>query len=281
MPPRLVSGPTGVAGATPPEGRLNEVDPATLDEALVRYVRPQSFPVAVGFTRANEEPPPKLKRPKRDLGIQVAVCQSFAMARRYGWGLAVGREDLSCPLAHVAFGFSPNLPFYEEGNLCVEMYTKDAVGGARSEAAVPKFPLGHHELLLIAPLGRAPYAPRVIVFYGSGAQVMRLVAAALYERGGQLVSHHAARIDCAELVIRTLQTGEPQVVLPCYGDRVFGQTGDDEMAFSWPYERSAQLIAGLEGTHQGGVRYPVPSFLRYTGEFPAKYRELSRQWEES
>jgi uncharacterized protein (DUF169 family) len=118
------------------------------------------------------------------------------------------------------------------------------------------------------------------VFYGNGAQVMRLLAAALFKRGGQLVSHHAARIDCAELVIRTMKSGEPQVVLPCYGDRVFAQTGDDEMAFSWPFGFSGELIEGLEGTHRGGVRYPIPSYLHYTGEFPEKYQELSRLWDD-
>jgi hypothetical protein len=29
----------------------------------------------------------------------------------------------------------------------------------------------------------------------------------------------------------------------------------------------------LEGTHKGGVRYPIPSFLRYTGEFPEHYKK--------
>jgi uncharacterized protein (DUF169 family) len=256
------------------------VDAATLDRALQQYVRPQSFPVAVRPATASETIPPKLKRPKRDLGIQVAICQTIALSRRYGWGLAVGREDLSCPLAHVAFGYSPSLPFYEQGNLCVEMYTKDAAAGARSEAAVPKLPLGTLDTLWVAPLARAPFEPEVVVFYGYGAQVMRLVAAALYHRGGQLVSHHAARIDCAELIIRTRQTGEPQVVVPCYGDRVFAQTGDDEMAFAWPFALSEEIASGLEGTHQGGVRFPVPSFLRYTGEFPEKYKDLARQWDE-
>jgi uncharacterized protein (DUF169 family) len=251
---------------------------AELDRTLSEFVRPQHFPLAVGFAAAGAEPE-RCKRPQRDLGIRVAICQSFALARRYGWTLAVGREDLSCPLAHVAFGYSPSLPFYEEGNLCVEMYTKSAEAGARSEAAVPRLPLGHHDLLLIAPVARAAFDPAVFVYYGNGAQVMRLVAAALWEEGGQLVSHHAARIDCAELVIRTLQSGAPQVVLPCYGDRVFGQTGDDEMAFAWPAARTPSLLAGLAGTHQGGVRYPVPSFLRYTGEFPKTYRELARRWE--
>jgi uncharacterized protein (DUF169 family) len=252
---------------------------ADLERALQQYVRPQSFPLAVGFGAAAAELPPHLRRPRRDLGIRVAVCQGFAIARRYGWGLAIGREDLSCPLAHVAFGFSPSLPFYEAGNLCAEMYTRDAAGGARSEAAVPKLPPGADALLLVAPLARAAFTPEVVVFYGNGAQVMRLVAAALYARGGQLTSHHAARVDCAELVIRTRQSGEPQVVVPCYGDRVFGQTGDDEVACAWPHARSEEIVEGLAGTHRGGVRYPVPSFLRYTGEFPEKYGELARRWD--
>jgi uncharacterized protein (DUF169 family) len=260
---------------------LKPVDCKTLDQAVTRYVRPQSFPVAVGFLGPGEEIPERIKRPQKDLGIRVAVCQAIALSRRYGWGLAIGREDLSCPLAHVAFGFSPSLPFYEEGNLCAEMYTHDLESGARSEASVPKLEAGHHERILISPLSRATFHPEVVVFYGNSAQVMRLLAAALYKKGGHLTSHHAARIDCAELVNRTMATGLPQVVLPCYGDRVFAQTGDDEMAFSWPFELSGEMIEGLEGTHRGGVRYPVPSFLRYTGDFPEKYQELSRLWDDS
>jgi len=254
--------------------------PQELDHALTQYARLPTFPLAVAWVESASAVPPKLKRPKSDLGIEVAICQTFALVRRYGWGLAVGREDLSCPLAAVAFGYEKSLPFYEAGNLCVEMYTKDAAAGARSEAAIPKFPHGHHALLCVAPLARATFTPQVIVVYANGAQIMRLLAAALFARGGTLTSHHAARVDCAELVVRTHATQEPQVVLPCYGDRIFGQTGDDEMAFAWPHAWSAELVKGLEGTHQGGVRYPIPSFLRYTGTFPETYDKLKSMWEE-
>jgi uncharacterized protein (DUF169 family) len=260
---------------------LTLVEIKTLDEALSCFLRPQSFPVAVGFQSDGEPLPERFKRPRQDLGIRVAVCQALGISRRYGWGLAIGCEDLSFPLAHVAFGFSPSLPFYEEGNLCAGMYTADLESGATSESSVPRLPPDGGRLLLASPLARASFPPEAIVFYGNGAQVMRLLAAALYRGGGHLISHHAARIDCAELVIRTLQSGRPQLVLPCYGDRVFAQTADDEMAFAWPAGFSAELIEGLEGTHRGGVRYPIPSYLHYTGEFPEKYRELSQLWEES
>jgi uncharacterized protein (DUF169 family) len=269
-----MSDPSGPRDSSP------TITPQALDQALTEYTRLPTFPLAVSWVDRADDCPPRLKRPRKDLAIGVAVCQTFALARRYGWGLAVGREDLACPLAGVAFGFERALPYYDEGNLCVEMYTADLAAGARSEAAIPRFPLRPEGLLCISPLAKATFTPQVVVVYANGAQVMRLLAAALYRRGGTLTSHHAARVDCAELVVRTQQAQEPQVVLPCYGDRIFGQTGDDEMAFAWPWSWTPDLVAGLEGTHRGGVRYPVPSFLRYTGEYPETYETLKSMWEE-
>jgi len=68
------------------------------------------------------------------------------------------------------------------------------------------------------------------------------------------------------------------VILPCYGDRVFAQTEDGEMGFSIPAGQIDAIIEGLEGTHKGQVRYPIPSFLRYTGAFPEHYLKLEQIW---
>jgi len=77
-----------------------------------------------------------------------------------------------------------------------------------------------------------------------------------------------------------MQTGQPQVILPCYGDRVFGQTQDHEMAFTFPAGSEQAMIDGFEGTHQGGIRYPTPSFLRYKPIFPEHYYRLFDAWNE-
>ncbi len=77
-----------------------------------------------------------------------------------------------------------------------------------------------------------------------------------------------------------MKTGKPQVILPCYGDRVFGQTGDDEMAMSIPVGLEEEVIKGLAGTHIGGIRYPVPAYLGYTPEYPEHYDLLPKAWEE-
>jgi len=68
-------------------------------------------------------------------------------------------------------------------------------------------------------------------------------------------------------------------VLPCNGDRVFGMTQDTEMAFSFPFAWAEEVRAGLEGTHRGGVRYPIPVAMRQTPRMPRTYAELAAELE--
>ena len=83
-----------------------------------------------------EVPPAKVKQPKRDLNIEIAVCQAVSMARRYGWTLAVGREDVNCVLTKTAFGFEKELPYYSEGNCACGMYTETKAAGAKTKHKV-------------------------------------------------------------------------------------------------------------------------------------------------
>lgn len=250
-----------------------------LAKALDTYVRPTYFPLAVAVSNI-EDIPPKLKRPLKDLGKKMAICQAFAIARRYGWGLALQREDISCPPAKLAFGLEPSIDYYEEGTICVGLYTKDKEAGKKSEASVPKFSFEEVKTILMAPIGKETFDPQLYVFYGNSAQVLRLLNGRLYSTGGGLTSQINGRIDCADIIIRTLKDDDCQVILPCYGDRLFGQTQDWEMVFTIPKSKVELVIEGLEGTHKGGTRYPIPSFLRYEPEFPPLYMEMEKIWDE-
>jgi uroporphyrinogen decarboxylase len=159
------------------------------------------------------------------------------------------------------------------------MYTATKEAGARSEAAVDKFAPGEYQALLVAPLDRATFEPHVVVIYANPAQVMRLTQAALWRTGGRLASSFQGRMDCADIIVTTMQTGRPQLILPCSGDRIFGQTQDHEMAFAIPWERMAEIVEGLEGTHRGGIRYPITQFMEYEAKLPPKYMEVNRLWD--
>jgi uncharacterized protein (DUF169 family) len=254
--------------------QANRLDRKLVAEKIDELVRPSTFPVAVKFLRKGEEAPPTARRPLADMQRHVTVCQGWGIARRYGWTTVLRAEDMKCPLGALVAGFAIPNTFYEEGNLCAGMYTADAAAGARAEAAVEKFKPGEIDGIVFGPLARVDFDPAILIIYGNAAQVMRLVAAALYRRGGRIQSSFAARMDCSDHLVVPLRSDEPQVILPCNGDRIFAGAQDEEMAYTTPWSRVGELMEGLDGTQKGGVRYPIPSFLTYEPGMPRKYEEL-------
>src|SRR5499427_4655042 len=255
------------------------IDVKTADRELQTYIRPQTFPVAIRMLKPGEPIPDRARRPARDFKKLSMSCQVIDMARRYGWMIALTREDHICSLGITAIGFDKPLPIYNVGTLCEGMYTETKEAGQRSEAAIDKFAPGEYETVLVAPLDRAIFEPHLVCVYANPAQVMRLTQAALWKRGGRLHSSFEGRAVCADIIVTTMQTGEPQVILPCSGDRIFGQTQDHEMAFAIPWARMEEIVEGLRGTHNGGIRYPITQFMEYEAKLPPRYMEVNRLWD--
>jgi uncharacterized protein (DUF169 family) len=258
----------------------NALDLKQVDQEISTYVRPATFPIAFSLVPAGVAPPERARIPSRDLGHRITLCQGWNMSRRYGWVIACGREDMACPIGALSAGFEKPNAYYLEGNLAEGMYTATREAGARSEAELDRLPHGAFGYVVTAPLGRASLPADLILIYGSPAQVMRLVVAALWKRGGKLTSSFEGRADCADIIATTLRTGECQVILPCNGDRIFGLTQDDEMAFSIPAARVAEVMEGLRESHKGGIRYPIPTYAQFEPKMPAKYRDLRRMFDD-
>ena len=256
------------------------MDAATLNRQLETYLRVHTFPIGIKSLRPGEPVPEKARIPSKHLGVKVAICQAISIARRYGWTMAFSGEDLSCPIAKAVFGFEERNEYYEAGKLADGMYASCGEAGARLEGALAKYDAGEYACVVAGPLGRIAYVPDTVLVYGNSAQVLRLLNGALYRRGGSIVSDFSGRGDCSDIVIKGKKTNEPQVILPCAGDRIFGMTADDEMAFTFPFERGAEIAEGLERTHAGGIRYPIPIYLRYQAEYPKSYQELEKIWEQ-
>lgn len=255
------------------------VETKKVSEAIETYIKPATFPVAVKMLQSIDDAPEKTRFPLKDFGKRFSLCQVWNMVRRFGWAICCGPEDMQCSLGTVAMGFEEPIDFYAEGHLCEGMYTGTTEAGQKTEAETDKFETGKYKAIIFAPVARAAFEPDVLMVYGNSAQVMRLVQGALFEKGGRITSSFSGRMDCSELIVTPMQTGKPQVVLPCYGDRIFGQTQDHEMAFTAPWNIMEEIINGLEGTHKGGVRYPIPNFMNYEAAFPPKYVELEKKWE--
>jgi len=255
------------------------IDVKTADRELQFYIRPQTFPVAIRMLAAGEEIPERARRPARDFKKLSMNCQVIDMARRYGWMIALTRDDSICSLGIAAMGFEKPTHLHSSGTLCEGMYTETKEAGQRSEAAIDRFAPGQYHALLVAPLDRATFEPHLVCIYANPAQVMRLTQAALWKRGGKLTSAFGGRVDCAEVIVTTMRTDRPQVILPCSGDRIFGQTQDHEMAFTIPWSQIEEIVEGLKGTHAGGIRYPITQFMEYEAKLPPRYMEANRVWD--
>jgi uroporphyrinogen decarboxylase len=45
------------------------------------------------------------------------------------------------------------------------------------------------------------------------------------------------------------------------------------MAFTIPWAKMGEIVEGLEGTHRGGIRYPITQFMEYEAKLPPKYMD--------
>ena len=227
---------------------LNEIE-----QRLNFYIRPQCFPLVVKLLAPGEKLPEKARVPLRDFGYEIMACQGIGMARRYGWIVAMGKDDMSCAGAALGLGFVKQ----------EELHPPE--GGP--VLSVPRMlEYGKYEYFVVAPIHSATFIPDVLAIYGDSAQIMRLTQAFVrQEKTVEAIATGA--IDCADIAT-TVNSPNPRCILPSGGDRVFGATQDFEMLFSIPWGKVEEAINGLESTHKLGMRYPTASHLRFKPELP-------------
>lgn len=245
-----------------------------INEALNVYIRPQTFPVAVKMVGSAGEIPEKARMPKRDLGVTMPVCQCIALARRYGWLMAMGKEDMLCPLGALTLGFLPAKAKFLDGSFNVPFFVKNQDIRAKISQNLPRLEHGKYSHIVMAPLHRADFEPQVIIIYGNPAQISRLKQSAAYATGEPVVSSGLGGFACGAEITVPILTDQCQLIVEGGGDRALAQTHDHEAAFAAPMSKVEALVEGLEFTHKAGTRYPTLSFLTFQGQFPPGFGEL-------
>jgi uncharacterized protein (DUF169 family) len=251
-----------------------------LEQALNTFVRPLTFPLAIKMLKSEDEIPERTRRPFQQMKKRVAICQGIGMARKYGWAVAMGKEDMQCSLGAAPFGFFKNIDFFNEGNIAAGMFTASKELGKTEEDLVDRFEHGLYSHIMVAPVQRTAFEPDLFMVYGNPAQIMRLIQGALYNAGGSVQSSSMGRLGCAA-IITVMKQDECRYIVPGYGDRIFGMTQDYEMAFFIPASKLDSVLDGLAKTHRAGVRYPITSFFDFEATLPPAYQEQMKIWEEA
>jgi len=248
-----------------------------INEVLNRYIRPQTFPVAIRMCASEDDLPEKVRFSIRDLGINISLCHAIAMSRRYGWTMAVDKYQ-SCYAASLSMGFLPLRPDVADGTFqeSIGLWGMNKEQATANIQSFPRLEYGKYKYVLVAPLDRATFEPHLIMVYGNPAQIWVLLSCYLLGTGKTTIDAKlSAGVGCTTYVTRAMQTDEAQFVLLGTGERILPHAQDDECAFSIPISKIEETVQGLENGYKTGVfRYPIPSFMRYSSQHPPGYDKM-------
>jgi len=247
-----------------------------VNDALYKYVRLQTHPLAVRMCASDEKVPEDAKFPKRDLQAMMPVCQTFAIAAKRGWTMALGLEDQQCPLGNVAMGFVKAKKAFLDGTFHWS-WLPPGEPNAKYAQSLKRLEYGKYSHILMAPIEKATFEPHFLLIYGNPGQVVRMVQARLYLQGGMLTASAGLGGSCAIMISQTMLTDECQYVLLGSGPRRFAHAQDHEMVFTIPASKMELLVKGLEESEVNSTyTYPPPVSLIYEDAFPPRYQELQK-----
>lgn len=241
---------------------------------IEKQIRPASYPLAIKMIKDENEIPTGAIRPVKDLKAAMATCQCFALSRKSGEIAAQLFEDMWCPEPVIGYGLIDPPEFFLEGHNRYPVGKATLEAGSTSAHSMPRFEVGKYKGIVSAPLTTANFEPDVAIIYCNSAQLVRLLLGIAYIDGrdiNTIISGHSA---CVYSIVPPLIDGECHISVPCRGDRLLAGTQDDEMIFSVPKHKIADLALGLE--QEGTGLIPSIIDMKSEHELPPAYAKLAR-----
>jgi uncharacterized protein (DUF169 family) len=244
-------------------------------EELEQRLRLKTFPFAVKLLKTEEEIPEDAIRPKRNLGYHLSLCQAFAMSRREGMTVAMFLEDMWCYAPVLALGIAKPPEYYLEGNT----FFPTQVGNLELAANLAKnFPRLEYKKCIgvaSAPLKKADFKPDMVIIYCDSAQLRSLLAGLKYKQGELVTSTMEPAAACVQAIVPALKSDKCQVAVPCGGDRRWALAQDDEMIFTVPEDKLADLMLGLRHIDEAGTVFPIKFGTRIEYPLSESYLKVS------
>jgi len=198
----------------------------TISDDLVNNLQLQYKPAGIKIYTESDPLPDNISFTEKEL---KSYCQALILAGE-GETLLLGKEKMGCKLGTSVLGFEKDMEaFLDDGVL-----EKYGVGLFETEEASAATILkstylekGKSRAALIAPLAAFDETPQVVVFTANSEQVMWLLYAANYEKGGKmdLPQSGGALGGCADITALPLLTGEPNITFLGLGCRMKSAIG--------------------------------------------------------
>ena len=250
-------------------------------ERIVRrlelLMRLKSFPVAFKMLQKKEELDriPFMRRPDR----RMTLCQLINLVRNSDWTVGAGADDLLPPVCGSIIGINDTPEYHKDGTFRSIVWVKKKEEAKRYEASIQRLPLGKYEAVALAPLVYNPFEPDIVLIYANPAQMMLLINSLQVEEYEVMNFYCVGESSCSDAIARCYLTGKPSLTIPCFGERRYGHTQDDELVMAVPSLMMEKALRGMETLYRRGVRYPISlagAEQDLSGAFPGAYDEVNQ-----
>jgi dephospho-CoA kinase len=240
---------------------------------LEDMMRLKSFPVAF---RLLEDKSALAKIPYvRRMNHKSTLCQLINLARNFRWTVGADLADFMFDMCPSIIGMVDIPEFMKDGTFRSIVWTKNRADGKKYENAIPRIPAGKYEAVVMAPLVYNPFDPDIILIYANPAQMMLLINSLQFEDYEVMQFYCVGETSCSDAIARCYLHRKPALSIPCYGERRYGHTQDDELVMAIPAEMMDKTIAGMEALYKRGIRYPISyagAESDVTYAFPSTYK---------
>lgn len=245
-------------------------------EELERKLHLKTYPIAIKMIEKESEIPAGAKRPLKDFGYRMDVCQAFATSRREGMTMAMLMKDNWCCEPVIGFGLAAAPAEFTRGENRFPQDVASLEAGSHYAEDLPRLPAGKNIGVLSAPLNKTPFIPDAVVVYGDSEQLSLLLLAREHKDGHDLTVHLSSHAACVYGVVPSIKSGECNVAVPCRGDHYAAMAGDNEMIFSMPLSKLEEEMAGLRFLETTGSRLPRNYRMKKEPEHAESYFRIAR-----
>jgi dephospho-CoA kinase len=222
---------------------------------LEQLMRLRTFPIAFKLleNKENMATIPFLRR----LGHRSTLCQLLNVVRSFDWTVGADATDLMGPVCTSIIGLADMPDFMKDGTFRSIIWSRTKSEGEKYEKAIPRLPVGKYEAVVMGPAVYNPFDPDIILIYANPAQMMLLINSLQFEHYEVMQFFCVGESSCADAIVRCYLRGKPSLTIPCYGERRYGHTQDDELVMALPAGMLDTALKGMETLYRRGIRYPV------------------------
>lgn len=221
------------------------------------YLKLNTFTLAVKLLESKKNIPSLAKRPKKDFGYHLSLCQALAISRREGTSFVMLKEDMWCFEPVIGLGLAKAPQYFLEGHNRFPKTARTLEAGKNWAQSFPHFEFGKYEGIAFAPLSKTIFEPDLIILYCNSVQLTQILRAIIWIDGNDIncrLSGHAA---CVYSIVPVMQNKQFKVTIPCMGDRSKALAQNDELIFSFPIEKVKDLVMGLEALIENNSGLPI------------------------